>query len=314
MRNGRILAYEKSEVLMQDRTLTEVYFGTATPRKPAGGEDPAGAIAFAPIQSPDQGRCHMTVATFPGSMAACIGRPERSISQEGSNLLLDIEHLNAGYRKIQILFDISLRVAAGEIVGLIGHNGAGKTTLLKTVMGLVKATGGTIGFDGEDLTNAPSMVKLDRGIFHVPQENYVFKALSVKDNLALSFFRINDKELFAERLEEVCQYFPILKERLGQQSSTLSGGQRRMLGIAMGLLRHPRLLLLDEPSVGLSPRIFQDVLEVVWNINQVMNTTIMLVEQNVKAAFELSDRVYVLKSGQVVFEELLKRDEWWDLF
>lgn len=232
-------------------------------------------------------------------------------------MLLEVSHINAGYKNVQILFDVSMAVAPGEIVGLIGHNGAGKTTLLKSIMGLIKPSGGAIVNDGQDVTSASPAAKLDRGFFHTPQENYVFRELTVKDNLELSFFNVKDGD-FNERLEEVCTYFPILKERLGQQAGTLSGGQRRMLGIAMGLLRHPKLLLLDEPSVGLSPRIFQDVLEVVSVINRDMGTAIILVEQNVKAAFQLSDRVYVLKSGQIVREErgedLLKRDEWWDLF
>ncbi len=234
-------------------------------------------------------------------------------------MLLDVKGLNAGYRNAQILFDISLSVGAGEIVGLIGHNGAGKSTFLKALMGLIRPTGGGIVYDGEEVTFASPGEKLDRGIFHMPQENYLFRELSVKDNLELSFLRKKGGGAdFDKRLGEVFRFFPILKERLGQESGTLSGGERRMLGIAMGLLRHPRLLLIDEPSAGLSPRIFQDVLSVIRNINENLGTAILLVEQNVKAAFKLSNRVYVMKSGRIFFEEtgaeLLKRDEWWDLF
>jgi branched-chain amino acid transport system ATP-binding protein len=233
-------------------------------------------------------------------------------------MLLSVNNLYSGYNKTQVLFDVSLNIKEGEIIALIGHNGAGKSTLLKSIIGLIKPDQGSISYQNKEITFDSTATRLDYGIFHAPQEDYVFKELSVLDNLELSFFTFRDKSSFSGRLEEVYQYFPILKDRYNQRAGTLSGGERRALGIAMGLLRHPKVLLLDEASNGLSPLIFQEVLRVVRDYNTRMGTAIIIVEQNVKAAFEISNRVYVMKSGRIVMEEksekLLKRDEWWDLF
>ena len=228
-----------------------------------------------------------------------------------------LENLISGYGKKRVLHDVSININEGEIVSLIGHNGAGKSTTLKTAFGLIKAESGKISLDGKDLTKAPPSRMLEEGIFHLPQENFVFKDLDVRSNLELGLF--TDKKVNKENeIQNVYKLFPILKKRERQVAGTLSGGERRLLGIAMGLLRKPKLLLIDEPSSGLSPIAFRKVLDTIIEINRVNRTAIFLVEQNVKSAFKVSNRVYVMKAGSIILEEtgacLLKRESWWDLF
>lgn len=233
-------------------------------------------------------------------------------------MLLAVKNLEAGYGKKQILYDLSLSILPGEIVGLIGHNGAGKSTALQSIFGLLTPYGGQVLYMNRDLTYASPASKLDAGIYHLPQENFMFNDFTVSDNMEMSFFTMKDHTVFQSRLDEVYQLFPVLKDREKQLAGTLSGGERRMLGIGMGLLRKPKLLLLDEPSSGLSPVAFQNVAKIIQEINSNLRTAVLLVEQNVKAAFKLSKRVYVMKAGHIILEEtgaeLLKRNEWWDLF
>jgi branched-chain amino acid transport system ATP-binding protein len=233
-------------------------------------------------------------------------------------MLLDVKNLEAGYGKKQVLYDISLQVNEKEIVGMIGHNGAGKSTVFKAIFGMLPPLKGRITYMGRDVTFAPPEIKLDGGIYHIPQDQFIFSDLPVKDNLEISYFTMKDKSRYEARLEEVYQFFPIVKSRLNQLAGTLSGGERRILSIAMGLLRQPKLLMLDEPSSGLSPVAFQNVAGIIHKINDSLGTAILLVEQNVKVAFRLSRRVYVMKAGRMILEEtgekLLQRKEWWDLF
>jgi len=233
-------------------------------------------------------------------------------------MILEVKHLEGGYGKKQILYDISLCIKEGEIVGLIGHNGAGKSTALRCIFGLLIPTKGQVIYMSRDTTSEPPIAKLDRGIYHIPQERFLFNDLSVKDNLEMSFFTTKEAMNFDEKLGEVYDLFPILGKRSSQLAGTLSGGERRMLGIAMGLLRNPRLLMLDEPSSGLSPVVFQSALKIIQKINRSRRTAIFIVEQNVKAAFKISQRIYVMKAGRIILEEtgerLLARGEWWDLF
>ncbi len=233
-------------------------------------------------------------------------------------MLLTVKNLEAGYGKKQILYDLSLSILPGEIVGLIGHNGAGKSTALQSIFGLLTPYGGQVLYMDRDLTFALPASKLDAGIYHLPQENFIFSDLTVTDNLEMSFFTMKEQTAFPSRLDMVYQFFPVLKDRKTQLAGTLSGGERRMLGIGMGLLREPKLLMLDEPSSGLSPVAFQNVAKMIEKINGNLGTAVLLVEQNVKVAFKLSKRVYVMKAGHIILEEtgaeLLKRNEWWDLF
>jgi len=233
-------------------------------------------------------------------------------------MLLAVKNLESGYGKKQILYDISLSILPGEIAGLIGHNGAGKSTALQSIFGLLTPYGGQVLYMNRDVTFASPASKLDEGIYHLPQENFMFSDLTVIDNLEMSFFTMKDQSTFESRLNEVYNFFPVLRDRKNQLAGTLSGGERRMLGIGMGLLRKPKLLMLDEPSSGLSPIAFQNVARIIQEINSSLRTAVLLVEQNVKVAFKLSKRVYVMKAGHIILEEtgaeLLKRKEWWDLF
>jgi branched-chain amino acid transport system ATP-binding protein len=233
-------------------------------------------------------------------------------------MLLTVSGLEAGYGEKQVLYGISLTIADKEIVSLIGHNGAGKSTALKSIVGLVSPRRGKILFADEDLTLAPPSLKLAKGIYHLPQEYFLFNDLSVRENLEVSSFTMSEQSLFESRLARVFEIFPVLEARKRQLAGTLSGGERRMLGIGMGLLRQPRLLMLDEPSSGLSPVVFQKVAGIIQSINREMGTAVLLVEQNVKVAFKLSKRVFVMKAGRMILEEsgekLLQRGQWWELF
>ncbi len=233
-------------------------------------------------------------------------------------MLLEVKNLEAGYGKKQVLYDVSLCVQEKEIVGLIGHNGAGKSTTLRSIFGMLVPMGGKITYLNTDVTFLSPFDKLDSGIYHIPQDQYIFNDLAVKDNLEMAYFTMRDKSAYEARLQEVYGLFPVLKARLNQMAGTLSGGERRMLSIGMGLLRQPKLLMLDEPSSGLSPVAFQNVANTIRKINASLGTAVILVEQNVKVAFKLSRRVYVMKAGRMILEEtgekLLQRKEWWDLF
>lgn len=233
-------------------------------------------------------------------------------------MLLEAKNLDAGYGKKQVLFDISLGIDNQEIVGLIGHNGAGKSTTLKSIFGLLTPSRGQVMYMDRDVTSANPAAKLDTGMYHLPQDNFLFNDLTVRDNLEVSFFTMKDPTLFESRLKQVYEFFPVLSDRQRQFAGTLSGGERRMLGIGMGFLRQPELLMLDEPSSGLSPVAFQNVARIIKDINRELGTAVLLVEQNVKAAFKISKRIYVMKAGHIIQEEtgqkLLERGEWWDLF
>ena len=232
-------------------------------------------------------------------------------------MLLEIRNLKAGYAKKQVLHGVSLSVAKGEIVGLIGHNGAGKSTALKATFGLIRPSDGEVVYEGRVITHDSPGAKLEAGIYHIPQEHFLFNDLVVKDNLEMSYFTVKDKNRFGIKLDEIYRIFPVFKDRQTQLAGTLSGGERRMLGIAMGLMREPSLILVDEPSSGLSPVAFKNVIQILQEINH-RGTAIFLVEQNVKVAFKVSQRIYVMKAGKMILEEtgqkLLERNEWWDLF
>ncbi len=233
-------------------------------------------------------------------------------------MLLDVKDLEAGYGKKQILYKIGLCIQEREIVGLIGHNGAGKSTALQSIFGLLTPYQGQVLYMGRDVTFETPAAKLKAGIYHIPQENFIFSDLKVTDNLEMSYFTMKDQAGFSSRLDTVYGFFPVLQHRRNQLAGTLSGGERRMLAIGMGLLRNPSLLMLDEPSSGLSPVAFQNVAKIIQEINTTLGTAVILVEQNVKVAFKLSRRVYVMKAGRIILEEtgakLLERKEWWDLF
>jgi ABC-type branched-subunit amino acid transport system ATPase component len=213
--------------------------------------------------------------------------------------LLDVRHINSGYGEMTILRDISMRVDPGEVVTLIGPNGAGKSTLLKTIFGLLMPTEGRIRFEDTDITGLTPPALVRRGMSFVPQVDNVFPSLTVQENLEMGAFVRSDG--FAERLEEMYTFFPTLRLKRKQRVGGLSGGERQMVAMGRALMLDPRLLLLDEPSAGLSPRLVGMVFEKIAEINHA-GVALLIVEQNARRALRLSHRGYVLASGQVRLE------------
>jgi branched-chain amino acid transport system ATP-binding protein len=232
--------------------------------------------------------------------------------------LLAVEGLVTGYGTKQVAFEVSLGVDAGEIVALMGHNGAGKTTTLKAIAGLLPAWSGSITLDGQPITRAPSAVRVRQGLSLVPQEHFVFADLTVAENIELGAFSVSDKRTVATQRGKVLALLPILAERRGQLAGTLSGGEQRMLSLGMALMRQPRLLLLDEPSLGLSPLLVERIMETIQDISRRDKLTVLLVEQNVRHALAIAGRVYIMRTGRVILEEtgtvMAARGQWWDLF
>jgi branched-chain amino acid transport system ATP-binding protein len=214
--------------------------------------------------------------------------------------LLEVTDLATHYGPIQAIHSVSLEVHPGELVAIVGANGAGKTTLLRTLSGVQPASGGTIHFDGEEITRLPAHRIVARGICQVPEGRQVFAPLSVEDNLRLGgYSQRRDGAWVAQKIAEVYALFPILHEKRGQLAGNLSGGQQQMLAIGRALLGRPRLLLLDEPSMGLAPLLVEEIFRVVRELHEA-GTTVLLVEQNANAALQIADRGYVLETGKVV--------------
>jgi branched-chain amino acid transport system ATP-binding protein len=238
------------------------------------------------------------------------------VSAEGERLLT-VEALTTGYRRKQIVFDVSLEVRVGEIVALMGHNGAGKTTALKAIAGLLPAWSGRVDLGGERMEHLPSAERVRRGLALIPQERFVFADLTVAENLEMGAFTVADA-LRAERRAAVLDLLPVLAERRRQQAGTLSGGEQRMLSLGMALMLRPRLLLLDEPSLGLSPLLVERIMETIQDVVRRERLTVLLVEQNVRHALRIASRVYVMRTGRLILEEsgiaMAARGEWWDLF
>jgi branched-chain amino acid transport system ATP-binding protein len=214
-------------------------------------------------------------------------------------MLLQVEGLNVFYGAIQALKGISFDVQEGEIVTLIGANGAGKSTTLKTVSGMIRSRGGSIKFKGKDISSVPPHQVVSGGMAHVPEGRRVFANLSVRENLLLGAYTVSDRSRVAQTMERVFAWFPRLKERLNQPAGTLSGGEQQMLAMGRGLMSEPTLLMLDEPSMGLSPILVQQVFDIIREINRA-GTSILLVEQNAFMALAIASRAYVLETGHVV--------------
>ena len=225
--------------------------------------------------------------------------------------LLSINGLRSGYGKIEVLHDVALGIAQGQIVTLIGANGAGKTTLLKTISGLLRPGAGSITFDGKSIARRPPHKIVGLGISHVPEGRAILKRMTVIDNLRMGAYVRNDSEI-ADDIEAVLARFPVLSERRLQIAGTLSGGEQQMLAIGRALVARPRLLLFDEPSLGLAPKI---VSQIFLTLRELKNEgkTILLVEQNARQALRVADHGYVLERGRIVYsgsgEELLKMPE-----
>jgi branched-chain amino acid transport system ATP-binding protein len=213
--------------------------------------------------------------------------------------MLSIETLSVNYGAIRALKNISCTVNPGEIVALIGANGAGKTTILNTVTGIVPSLGGTITFENENITSLAPHLIVKRGICQVPEGRRVFARMSVLENLEMGAYTRSDKHEVTEGIERAFTLFPRLKERMKQPAKTLSGGEQQMLAMARALMSKPRLLLLDEPSMGLAPMLVEKIFEIIQDINS-SGVTIMLVEQNAHMALSIANRAYVLETGEVV--------------
>jgi neutral amino acid transport system ATP-binding protein len=213
--------------------------------------------------------------------------------------LLDVRHISSGYGEMSILHDVSIRVDSGEAVTLIGPNGAGKSTLLKTIFGLLTPTEGRILFEDADITGLKPPLLVRRGMSYVPQVDHVFPSLTVQENLEMGAFVRADG--FTERLEEIFAFFPTLRLKRKHRVASLSGGERQMVAMGRALMLDPRLLLLDEPSAGLSPRLVGTVFEKMAEINRI-GVALLIVEQNAREALRLSHRGYVMASGQVRLE------------
>jgi branched-chain amino acid transport system ATP-binding protein len=231
---------------------------------------------------------------------------------EGGNNMLTVKNLQVNYGSVQALKDISIEVKQGEIVTLIGSNGAGKSTLLKTISGLIRPKQGSITFEGKDLTSIPPEKIVSIGISHVPEGRKIFSGMTVMENLRIGAYQRKDKKGIEKDLEEVFSLFPILKDRKNQDAGTLSGGEQQMLAISRALLAKPKLIILDEPSLGLAPVIIDKVFEFIEKIRDT-GITILLVEQNANLALEVSERAYVLETGEIKLtgksSELLKDEQ-----
>jgi branched-chain amino acid transport system ATP-binding protein len=213
--------------------------------------------------------------------------------------LLQVKNLCAGYGQVQVLWGTDLTVERGSIACLVGSNGAGKSTLLRAISGLIKPTGGRVHLGNRDLTNVAPDEILSAGIAHVPEGRRLFKGLSVRDNLLLGAYLRREPMIDLERdLEKIYRLFPILGERQRQDATTLSGGEQQMCAIGRGMMARPRLLMIDELSLGLAPRVVERIAEVLREING-SGLTILLVEQDVATAFELADQAYVLETGRI---------------
>lgn len=227
-------------------------------------------------------------------------------------MMLELNNLNVYYGAIHALKNINLKVNEGEVVTLIGANGAGKSTTLKAVSGMLKPRTGEIIFNGKKINSlsAPDIVKL--GMSHVPEGRRVFAKMNVMENLEMGAFTRNDKDGIKQDIERVFNLFPILKERMDQISGTLSGGEQQMLAIGRGLMSRPKLILLDEPSMGLAPLIVKEIFSIIKEINDT-GTTVMLVEQNANMALNASDRAYIIRNGEIDIEgnskDLLKDEK-----
>jgi branched-chain amino acid transport system ATP-binding protein len=221
--------------------------------------------------------------------------------------MLALMNVESAYGPIRAIRGVSLKVRQGEIATVLGSNGAGKTTILKTISGIIDPRKGSIEFKGRDITAKDPAFVVQQGLGHVPEGREVFPLLSVRDNLLMGAYTRRDRDGVARDMETVYRYFPILKERAAQDAGLLSGGQQQMLAISRALMAAPELMLLDEPSLGLSPNLTKEIFEIVVRINRERGTTILLVEQNANMALNAADYGYVLENGRIVMEDTCAR-------
>jgi branched-chain amino acid transport system ATP-binding protein len=216
--------------------------------------------------------------------------------------MLEAHRVDSFYGDMQVLRQVSLKVSEGEIIALFGPNGHGKSTLLKAISGLHPPTSGSITYKGQEVSNLPTHKIVKMGLAYIPEERHLFRDMTVLENLKLGAYSVHARAKIEENLEFVCEIFPRLAERKNQLCSTLSGGESRMVAIARGLMSGASLLLIDEPSIGLAPGLKKAVFEAIQEINREANITILIVEQEIEHPLEMSNRIYLLKKGQILFE------------
>ncbi|MGH1454124.1 MAG: ABC transporter ATP-binding protein [Paracoccaceae bacterium] len=219
------------------------------------------------------------------------------------NVVLQIDNLESYYGPIMAIRGVSLKVLEGQIVTVLGANGAGKTTLLKTISGVMDPEKGTIKMGGDDIQSLEPDAIVRRGIVHVPEGREIFPLMTVAENIAMGAYTRKDRSGIGDDEEMVYSYFPILKDRRDQRAGTLSGGQQQMLAIGRGLMSQPKLMLLDEPSLGLSPLLTQEIFDIIVRLNKEQKVTMMLVEQNAKVALDAADYGYVMELGRIVMND-----------
>ncbi|CAN5692318.1 ABC transporter ATP-binding protein [soil metagenome] len=224
-----------------------------------------------------------------------------------TDIALALANVESAYGPVKAIRGVSLQVGRGRIVTVLGSNGAGKTTILKTVSGIIDPQRGSIVFQGEDITSRDPALIVQRGLSHVPEGREVFPLLSVHANLMMGAYTRRDRDAVARDIESVYGYFPILRERARQDAGLLSGGQQQMLAISRAILAGPSMILLDEPSLGLSPKLTKEIFEIVVRINRERGTTILLVEQNANMALNVADHGYVLENGRIVMDDTCDR-------
>ena len=225
------------------------------------------------------------------------------MSAVADDVILKLLNVESAYGPIRAIRGVSLQVIKGQIATVLGSNGAGKSTILKTISGIIDPRKGSVEFKGADITALDPALIVQRGLSHVPEGREVFPLLSIRDNLMMGAFTRKDRDGVARDIEAVFGYFPILRERAAQDAGLLSGGQQQMLAISRALMAAPDLMLLDEPSLGLSPRLTREIFEIVIRINRERGTTILLVEQNANMALNVADFGYVLENGRIVMED-----------
>jgi len=230
-----------------------------------------------------------------------------TLADRDADVILALANVESSYGPIKAIRGVSLKVKRGEIVTVLGSNGAGKSTILKTISGILDPSRGSVTYKGENITAMDPSLIVRRGLSHVPEGREVFPLLSVRDNLLMGAFTRNDRDAVAREVEMAYTYFPILRERSLQDAGLLSGGQQQMLAISRALMAAPELMLLDEPSLGLSPKLTREIFEIVVRINRERGTTMLLVEQNANMALNVADHGYVLESGRIVLEDSCER-------
>ncbi len=230
-----------------------------------------------------------------------------SPASESSSALLRLTNIESAYGPIKAIRGVSLEVKKGQIVTLLGSNGAGKTTLLKTISGILDPVRGTVEFANEDITGVESSDLVKKGLSHVPEGREVFPLLTVYENLMMGAYTRNDRDGVERDLQQAYRYFPILKERETQPAGLLSGGQQQMLAIARALLANPQMILMDEPSLGLSPKLTKEIFDIIRMINRDSGRSILLVEQNARIALQTADFGYIMENGRIVMQDTCAR-------